>query len=110
MRRLARQLIGASTAPHYNTRVEPLPSLSYVITLRDIGTPDGVLPDNSIGTIVSDYENDGVYLVEFSAPWHLQQISRADMRPISDDELAVRVIDWSDCPLVQLLAAVRIRT
>jgi uncharacterized protein (DUF433 family) len=23
------------------------------------------------------------------------------MRPISDDELAVRVIDWSDCPLVQ---------
>ncbi len=63
-----------------------LPSPTDIITTRELDTPDGVLPAGSKGTIVSDYNHSGVYLGEFEAPWHVVQVSRADLVPI--DELA----------------------
>jgi hypothetical protein len=47
-----------------------LPSLTAIITARDINTPYGVIPAGTAGSIVSNY-NYGAYLVEFEAPWYI---------------------------------------
>jgi hypothetical protein len=39
-------------------------------------------PAGTLGTIVQVYSEHAVYLVEFAAPWHVQQIGRADMYSI----------------------------
>jgi hypothetical protein len=55
------------------------PSLTDIITTRDLDAPDGVLPAGSQGTVVSDYDHGGVYLVEFVAPWYVVQVPRGDL-------------------------------
>jgi hypothetical protein len=47
-----------------------LPSLTAIVTARDINTPYGVIPAGTAGSIVS-YYNRGTYLVEFEAPWYV---------------------------------------
>jgi hypothetical protein len=50
---------------------ELLPNLTDITTTRDVDTAYGAIPAGTAGTIVSDYDHGGVYLVEFEAPWYV---------------------------------------
>ena len=67
-----------------------LPSLTDIITTRDVDTPYGVLPAGTVGTIVSDYDHE-VYLVEFEAPWHVvtapHELVAATPQPLSREQI-----------------------
>jgi uncharacterized protein (DUF433 family) len=76
---------------------EPLAELTDIATIRDIETPVGILPSGTLGEIVMVlHAEHQVYLVEFAAPWEVQQINRADMIEVQQ----MQEIDWSACPLV----------
>jgi hypothetical protein len=52
-----------------------LPSLTDILTNRDIDTPYGVIPAGTAGTIVSSDYNHRAYLVEFEAPWYVVAVA-----------------------------------
>ena len=67
-----------------------LPSLTDIITMRDIDTAYGVIPAGTAGTIVSDYDHE-VYLVEFEAPWYVvtapHELVAAAPQPLSREQI-----------------------
>jgi hypothetical protein len=67
-----------------------LPSLTDVTATRDIGTPYGVIPAGTAGTIVSHYDH-VAYLVEFEAPWYVVAIPHdlvaAAKQPLSREQI-----------------------
>jgi hypothetical protein len=69
------------------TDMEPLPDLSYIVTTRDIETPAGLLPAETIGTIVNVYPGGVGYEVEFRAPWECVTVTPDDLRPASDGDI-----------------------
>ena len=48
-----------------------LPEYSFITTVHDVPTPEGVLSAGAVGSIVMVYPEHRAYLVEFEAPWHM---------------------------------------
>ena len=67
-----------------------LPSLTEIITMRDIDTAYGAIPAGTAGTIVSDYDHEA-YLVEFEAPWYVVTVPHdlvaAAPQPLSREQI-----------------------
>jgi Domain of unknown function (DUF4926) len=47
-----------------------LPEYSYITTVHDVPTSEGVLSAGAVGSVVMVYPEHRAYLVEFEAPWH----------------------------------------
>jgi hypothetical protein len=62
-----------------------LPEYSYITTVHDVPTPEGVLAAGAVGSIVMVYPEHRAYLVEFEAPWHVLSIGHDAVVP--NDEL-----------------------
>jgi hypothetical protein len=57
---------------------------SYITTVHDVPTPEGILSAGAIGSIVMVYPEHRAYLVEFEAPWHVIQLGHHDVLPNGD--------------------------
>jgi hypothetical protein len=62
-----------------------LPEYSYITTVHDVLTPEGVLSAGAVGSIVMVYPEHRAYLVEFEAPWHVLSLGHDTVVP--NDEL-----------------------
>jgi Domain of unknown function (DUF4926) len=62
-----------------------LPEYSYITTVHDVPTPEGVLSAGAVGSIVMVYPEHRAYLVEFEAPWHVLSLGHDTVVP--NDEL-----------------------
>ena len=62
-----------------------LPEYSYITTVHDVLTPEGVLSAGAVGSVVMVYPEHRAYLVEFEAPWQVLSIGHDAVVP--NDEL-----------------------
>jgi hypothetical protein len=62
-----------------------LPEYSYITTVHDVPTPEGILSAGAVGCVVMVYPEHRAYLVEFEAPWHVLSLGHDTVVP--NDEL-----------------------
>ena len=58
-----------------------LPEYSFITTVHDVPTPEGVLSAGAVGSIVMVYPEHRAYLVEFEAPWHVISLGHDTVVP-----------------------------